>query len=134
VSTTLRHWLKFNAVGIIGVVVQLIVLTILKTVLGMNYLLATVLAVEAAILHNFVWHERWTWIDRTTKVRGRLQRLLRFNTANGLISLIGNVGMMWLLVSKFNLHYLVSNLVAVIVCSLVNFLVSDRLVFNSQLR
>jgi len=134
VSTTLRHWLKFNAVGIIGVVVQLIVLTILKTVLGMNYLVATVLAVEAAILHNFVWHERWTWIDRTRKVRGRLQRLLRFNTANGLISLIGNVGMMWLLVSRFHLHYLVSNLLAVIVCSLINFLVSDRLVFNSPIR
>ena len=133
-TTTLRHWLKFNAVGIIGVVVQLVVLAILKTVLDVNYLVATVLAVEAAILHNFVWHERWTWIDRTRKVRGRFQRLLRFNTANGLISLIGNVGMMWLLVSKFHLHYLVSNLLAVIVCSLINFLVSDRLVFNSPVR
>jgi len=132
VTTTLRHWLKFNAVGIIGVVVQLLVLAILKTALGMNYLIATVLAVEAAILHNFVWHERWTWIERTKMVRGRFKRLLRFNTANGLISLLGNVGMMWLLVSKFQLHYLLSNLLAVIVCSLINFLVSDRLVFNSQ--
>ena len=131
-TTTLRHWLKFNAVGIIGVVVQLLVLAILKTALGMNYLIATVLAVEAAILHNFVWHERWTWIERTKMVRGRFKRLLRFNTANGLISLLGNVGMMWLLVSKFQLHYLLSNLLAVIVCSLINFLVSDRLVFNSQ--
>ena len=131
-TTTLRHWLKFNAVGIIGVVVQLLVLAILKTALGMNYLIATVLAVEAAILHNFVWHERWTWIERTKTVRGRFKRLLRFNTANGLISLLGNVGMMWLLVSKFQLHYLLSNLLAVIVCSLINFLVSDRLVFNSQ--
>ena len=130
-TTTLRHWLKFNAVGIIGVVVQLLVLAILKTALGMNYLIATVLAVEAAILHNFVWHERWTWIERTKTVRGRFKRLLRFNTANGLISLLGNVGMMWLLVSKFQLHYLLSNLLAVIVCSLINFLVSDRLVFNS---
>ena len=130
-TTTLRHWLKFNAVGIIGVVVQLLVLAILKTALGMNYLIATVLAVEAAILHNFVWHERWTWIERTKMVRGRFRRLLRFNTANGLISLLGNVGMMWLLVSKFQLHYLLSNLLAVIVCSLINFLVSDRLVFNS---
>jgi len=134
VTTTLRHWLKFNAVGIIGVVVQLLVLAILKTALGMNYLVATVLAVEAAILHNFVWHERWTWIERTTKVRGRFKRLLRFNTANGLISLVGNIGMMWLLVSKFQLHYLLSNLLAVIVCSLINFLVSDRLVFNSPIR
>jgi putative flippase GtrA len=134
VTTTLRHWLKFNAVGIIGVVVQLLVLAILKTGLGLNYLVSTILAVEAAILHNFVWHERWTWIDRTRKVRGRLQRLFRFNTANGLISLIGNVGIMWLLVSQFHLHYLLSNLLAVSICSLINFLVSDRLVFNSSRR
>ena len=27
--------------------------------------LATALAVEAALLHNFVWHQQVTWRDRT---------------------------------------------------------------------
>ena len=30
-----------------------------------NYLMATLVAVEAAILSNFVWHYRWTWRDRS---------------------------------------------------------------------
>jgi putative flippase GtrA len=132
VTSVLRHWLKFNAVGIIGVGIQLLTLTILKSVLSLNYLIATFLAVEAAILHNFIWHERWTWVERTRNTSGRALRLLRFNTANGLISLVGNLGLMWLFVSYFHLHYLLSNFIAVIVCSLLNFLVSDRLVFHSS--
>ena len=58
----LRRWLAFNAVGTMGVAVQLAVLLSLSLTeaLGLNYLVATVLAVESAILHNFVWHEHWT--------------------------------------------------------------------------
>ena len=52
------RWLKFNFVGGIGIGVQLVVLTALKSGLHFNYLLATVLAVEAAVIHNFIWHER----------------------------------------------------------------------------
>ena len=128
-TSTLRHWFKFNAVGLIGVGVQLLVLAFLKSTLNMNYLVATVLAVEATILHNFIWHERWTWIDRTRNASGILMRLIRFNLANGLVSLAGNLGLMWVLVSQFHLHYLVANLIAIIMCSIVNFIVSDKLVF-----
>jgi putative flippase GtrA len=58
---TFRVWLKFNTVGLIGIGVQLFVLALLKSGLGMNYLLATTIAVEIAVIHNFIWHERWTW-------------------------------------------------------------------------
>ena len=50
-----HHWLKFNTVGAIGIGVQLAALAALKSGLELNYLLATGLAVEAAVLHNFVW-------------------------------------------------------------------------------
>lgn len=128
--TTIKHWLKFNLVGIIGVVVQLIILTFLKTGLAMNYLVATILAVETTILHNFMWHEHWTWNDRKKNVSGIFVRLVKFNLSNGLISMVGNVGLMWLFVSRFNVHYLLANIGAILICSVVNFLVSDRLVFN----
>ena len=129
-TTVLRHWLKFNAVGMIGIGVQLLVLTILKTGLGLHYLVATFIAVEVTIIHNFVWHERWTWLDRTKGVSGIVARLVRFNVANGLISLAGNIGLMWILVSRFHLNYVVANLAAIGICSLLNFFVSDRLVFH----
>jgi putative flippase GtrA len=63
------RWGVFNIVGLIGIGVQLVMLVVLKGWLGIHYLAATVLAVEAAILHNFIWHERWTWVDRTAIFR-----------------------------------------------------------------
>ena len=59
--TTGLRWLKFNLVGGIGIVVQLLALFVLKTAFGLNYLIATALAVEGAVIHNFLWHERFTW-------------------------------------------------------------------------
>ncbi len=64
----LRSWVRFNAVGIIGLVVQLLVLAVLLR-FGLHYLVATTVAVEAAVLHNFLWHERWTWSERASTFR-----------------------------------------------------------------
>jgi len=131
VTGAVRTWLKFNAVGIIGIVVQLAVLTILTTGLSLNYILATFLAVETTVLHNFIWHERWTWIERTRVITGGvLGRLFRFHLTNGLISIAGNLILMWIFVSHLHLHYFIANLIAIGTCSLINFFASDRLVFR----
>jgi putative flippase GtrA len=49
---------------------QLLILIVLKTGLGLDYLVATALAVEAAVVHNFLWHQRFTWIDRPPRELG----------------------------------------------------------------
>jgi putative flippase GtrA len=122
--------MKFNAVGGIGIGVQLIALAILRSWLKLDYLPATALAVETAVLHNFFWHERFTWADRpAARFTHSLIRLARFNATNGAVSILGNLLLMRWLVGELRLNYLASNLVAVSVCSLVNFLISDRLVF-----
>lgn len=129
---TVERWLKFNAVGGIGMVVQLVVLAGLKSGFGSNYLLATAVAVEAAVLHNFLWHERFTWRDRRTGKS--LGRLVKFNLTTGTFSILGNLVLMKLLVGKVHFEYLPANLIAIAVCSMVNFLVSDRFVFADGVR
>jgi putative flippase GtrA len=126
------RWLKFNLVGGIGIGVQLVVLTALKSGLHFNYLLATSLAVEAAVIHNFVWHERFTWKDRE-KTTSAIVRFIKFNLTNGTLSILGNLGLMRLLVGVLHLNYLAANLVAITLCSLANFLVSDRFVFEGNI-
>jgi len=99
--------------------------------LEVHYLLATGLAVESAVLHNFVWHERWTWRDRRTAKRSRVWgRLIRFHLANGALSLLGNLVFMRILVESGGLDYLPANLASIALCSVLNFLVSDRFVFG----
>jgi len=123
------RFLRFNGVGVIGFVLQLLVLSLLVRG-GMHYLAATALAVEAAVLHNFLWHERWTWRDRHAGVRSRLQRLGRFHLLNGSVSLAGNLVLMRLLVGELGVPHLAANVCAVVACSLINFYGSDRLVFD----
>jgi len=127
------RWLKFNAVGGIGIVVQLVVLLGLKDGFHLNYMLATVVAVEAAVVHNFVWHERYTWADRSQPSwRKSLPRFVRFNLTNGAVSIVGNIGLMQMMVGVRHMNYLIANGIAIALCSVVNFLVSDGLVFEER--
>lgn len=132
-TTTLR-WLKFNAVGGMGIGVQFAVLFLLKSALHLNYLLATALAVEAAVMHNFVWHEQFTWADRVIPSwGGSLPRLVRFNLTTGAVSILGNLALMKVIVGLGHINYLAANAVAVVLCSVVNFLVSEGWVFEEDL-
>ena len=131
VGKALWRWLKFNFVGGIGVGVQLTALTLFRSGLRLDYLLATALAVETAVIHNFLWHERFTWRDRPSAHRAEsATRFLKFNATNGAVSIVGNLLIMRALVGSAGMNYVAANLAAIAVCSLVNFLLSDRLVFS----
>jgi putative flippase GtrA len=130
-SALFGRWLAFNAVGALGIGVQLGLLAVLVHLCGLHYLPATAVAVEAAVLHNFVWHQRWTWKDRPgAGVRTALSRLGRFHLLNGLVSLGGNLGLMAVLAGALRLDPVLANVVAIAACSLVNFAASETLVFR----
>ena len=129
-----RAWLRFYTVGLGGFGVHYLLLTFLKSVVGLHYIAATIIAVETAVLHNFYWHERWTWAHRNLEWSGTALRLARFNAGNGLVSLGGNILVMWVLVDQFKTHYMVAALAAIALCSLANYLISDRLVFRNSAR
>jgi len=61
------RFLRFNAVGAMGIAVPIASLALLVSGLGVHYLPATAIAIELSLLHNFLWHERWTWRDRTER-------------------------------------------------------------------
>jgi len=115
------RWAKFNAVGAVGVAVQLGVLAALFQ-LGVHYLVATALAVEAAVLQNYYWHTRWTW-------KGREGSLWRFHLSNGLLSLISNLVWMRMFTGWLGVPPLPANLMGIALTSTVNFLLGDRWVF-----
>jgi putative flippase GtrA len=128
---TVIRWLKFNFVGAVGIVVQLVALKILNGGLGLHYEYATVMAVETAVIHNFVWHERFTWVERCGGNRSAtLARLLRFNLSTGLVSILGNLAIMAVLHGRFHWPVMISNIVAIGTCALLNFVVSEHLVFR----
>ncbi len=131
--TCLKRWLIFNSVGAMGILVQLSTLLALTQGARLHYLPASGLAVEAAVLHNFLWHERWTWADRLKNAkRGFWKRLLGFHGANGVLSLAGNLLLMRLFVEHLNMPYLPANALAIALCSILTFLAGDLVVFRTS--
>lgn len=127
------RWWRFNLVGLIGMGVQLGALAVLNQLLGGHYLVASAVAVEITLLHNFAWHLVYTWRDRRDRsVVGH--RLVRFHLTNGLVSLIGNLALMRVLVQYGHLPVLVANGIAILCCSILNFLLADRCAFVSSSR
>lgn len=120
---------KFSAVGALGSGAQLAALAMFLY-FGMHYLPATALAVEFAILHNFLWHERWTWRDRSDGVSPAV-RLVRFNLSAGSISLVVNLAGMRLLAGGFGMGYLKANVVSIAAGAAANFLAADRFAFRA---
>jgi len=112
--------------------VQLAMLALLTAVFRVEYMLATALAVESAVLHNFFWHRRFTWAGPSSWLwRDVFARFLRFNVTTGAVSIAGNLVLMRFLVGQTHVPALLANLVGIAGCSVVNFLVSDRWVFRA---
>lgn len=123
----------FVAVGLAGFVVQLSVLGALTVGLGLPHVAATAAAVELAILHNFVWHERWTWADRTARdPDGRWRRLRRFHASSGVVSIAGNLLITASILAVTDTPLLLANALAVGGCTVLNFVAADRLVFRPE--
>jgi len=127
----LARWLRFNLVGAMGIVVQLIALALLSRIAPQHYLWAVAAAVELAVLHNFAWHACYTWRDRRGSSPVRMQ-LVRFHLSNGLVSLVGNVALMRLLVEAAHMPVLAANLSSIVCCSAFNFCMSDVWAFAAR--
>ena len=122
------RWAKFNLVGAMGMVVQLAALALFNRWTAGHYLYASAAAIELTLLHNFMWHLHYTWRDRRDG-SARLRSFVRFHLSNGLVSMVGNVALMRLLVHGAHLPLLVSNVIAILCCSMANFVLGNNWAF-----
>jgi len=127
--TTAVRFARFNVVGALGIGVQLLIVALLVDGLGIDPVVATVLGISGAIVHNFAWHVRWTWRDRMQPGTSYIRAFIRFVGANGVVSLIGSVLLMPVLLAA-GMSAIAANFVAIIACGLLNFVLGNA-VFRS---
>ncbi len=127
---TLVRWGKFNLVGVMGAVVQLVSLAVLNRIAPGHYLASSAAALELTLLHNFVWHVHYTWSARWEGATLPGQ-CVRFHLSNGMVSLVGNLALMKALVGGARLPVLAANGIAIMCCSLVNFCLGEVWVFGT---
>jgi putative flippase GtrA len=124
-----RRWLRFNLVGVLGFALQMALIFVLVRWTALGASAAVTVAVLAAVSHNFVWHEHFTWPDRPREAR--LRRWLSFHLSTGVLSVAGNVGVTMILANETGLPLVVCNAVAVVIVSAANYWVGDRWIFNA---
>ena len=118
------RFLKFSLVGLSGVLVNEGLLWLLTENLGLYYLLSAAIAVETAIITNFILNDIWTFRDRRTSGnRSLLGRGLKFN----LVSLGGlgiNIAILWTVTEVVGISYLISNLIGIAGATLWNYTIN----------
>lgn len=109
-----RQWLKFGIVGIYGTLVNTAVLTVLSRVLHLPLVASSVIAVELAIITDYLLNDRWTFGRR----RPSWRLLMQYNAATSVV-LVATPAVLWLLVHS-GVHFLVANLAGIAVGTMLN--------------
>src|SRR5262245_30594879 len=112
-TTAVTRFLRFNGVAALGIVVQLVTVeALVRSPTHLGAVPATAIGVIAAVVHNFLWHVRWTWADRQSS-RGHLPRMfLLFAGTNGLVSLVGATAIVAVLVAATRIDVVLANILA----------------------
>lgn len=112
----LDRLVKFSIVGFSGVFVNEGFLWLFVN-LGLDRYVANVPATELAILNNFLWNDLWTFKD--LKRKSLFQRLVSFHAA----ALTGAIFQwaVYALLVWLGVHYLVANLVGIVLSFVVRF-------------
>ena len=131
------RFIKFGLVGGSGTVINIVVLYLAQEHLlkgiadfhaRLNYSIA--LAITVATISNFYWNRRLTWRDRTRNTPQPALRLFaKYVMAAALSIVIQSLLTKWL---ALYLHYLVANVIAIVLSSVVNFVANDKLTFRRK--
>ena len=123
------RWIRFNLVGAMGFSLQTLALWLLVRGAGLSAGVAITIAVLAAVSHNFVWHERFTWPNLPREKR--FDRWLAFHISTGLVSVLTNLGITMIVMTATGLSVVPANVIAVALASFANFWINDRLIFRA---
>src|SRR4051794_22456616 len=106
----MTRFVRFNVVGALGVAVQLGLLWLLTRSTRLPSGAATGVAVAATVVHNYIWHRCWTWRDRAGA--DRFAPFVAFVGSNGVVSLAGNVAIVYALTRTWSIRPVTASLIA----------------------
>ncbi len=127
------RFIRFGVVGASGVVVNQGLLMLIHGSLGWPLLLSSLIAIEAAILNNFLWSSTWIWrFDYDHSLRLILQKLAQYQAATLFTSMVVNASVLASLVYALDVDYRLANLAGIAAGMGVNFLAGEFWVFRSK--
>jgi dolichol-phosphate mannosyltransferase len=131
VNFPVGRFLRFGAVGLSGVFVDMLILYLLSdpTTLALPLTRSKILAGEIAIFNNFLWNDAWTFADVSIQQKGwkpRIKRFIKFNVVC-LAGLVLNVLVLNLVFNYLIPNRYIANFIAIAVATIWNFWVNLKL-------
>jgi len=127
-SKRLEEFIKFAIVGGSGVVVNMGLLFILTRFLSVRLEIASPIAIEVSILTNFTLNNLWTFKKRNTHVPF-WTRLFRYHLVTGLAGIVNYLALL-LLVNNFGLHDMLSNLIGILIGTIITYSLNSLWTWN----
>jgi dolichol-phosphate mannosyltransferase len=119
----------FALVGATGILVNQAILWALVQFAHLNYVLAAVIATQGSTTWNFALNEVWVFGGRASR-GGVTRRYVEFWAINN-ATLLVRAPLLALFTSVLGIHYLVSNLLTLVILFAVRFGLSDRIVWRA---
>ncbi len=135
-SAAWREWkkvFKFGLVGISGILVNQGILISLKEFAGFPLPVASVFAIEIAILNNFLWNDLWTFkIDgQQQKMSSRWHRLISFQVVSAGGAVI-NFAILNFFAYMMGIDYRIANILGIVVGFTWNFFLNRRMTWTRK--
>lgn len=111
--------------------VNISVFFLCDTILGMNYLVANVIAIVASILFAFFTNKKYVFKTQTATFKESLSEFIRF-CAFRLLSAVFDMLSMWLMVDGLGADTTIAKIVTQIIVVILNYAFSKWFIFKQQ--
>jgi dolichol-phosphate mannosyltransferase len=122
---------RFAAIGGIGTLLNLAIMWSMVHLLGVNYIVAAIVATEITIFHNFFLQERFVFCDLKSgayRWHSRMARTLAFNNLEAAI----RIPFLVVVVSTWHLYPVAVQAVTLALAFLARFLFASRVVYRPR--
>ena len=122
-----RRIAKFCAVGVSGIIVNMIALAALKEWFGFPLLGASFVAIELSCISNFLLNDHWTFKGINAE-RPWLYRMLSFNgvSIGGMIINLMVIGIL----TSFGIYYIFANIIGILLGFGWNFIMNRKITWK----
>ena len=121
---SLEDFMKYSLVGVSGVFINLGLYLFLTRYYEISEVVAPLIAIESALISNFILNNFWTFGKRITQSRIRV-KFVKFHLVSGFSALI-NYSAFLTLFLVFGLYDILANLIGIGLAAVVNYLINSN--------
>ncbi len=126
-----QDFVRFCMVGVLGFLINLVILKLLHDAWHWHIIIATLIGSEAAYFSNFLLHNSWTYKHRATVQKSFGKLLLQFHLS-AWSGMVLNVLIVFVAVSMFHLDSAIGLVIASVIVLFWNYIWTKSYIWRNQ--